>query len=96
MVMGRDSCSIGCGFGSQQHILDGHFSQLCDVISENLWQLCAWLLGILPNWKPNLVMFCALGQIFIVKTGQILEKYFCYLATLYLGQFFRTELFHFI
>ena len=25
MVMGRDSCSKGCGFESQHHILDGHF-----------------------------------------------------------------------
>ena len=28
MVMGRDSCSKGCGFKSQHHILDGHFSHL--------------------------------------------------------------------
>ena len=26
MVMGDDSCSKGCGFESQHHILDGHFS----------------------------------------------------------------------
>ena len=26
MVMGRDSCSKGCGFESQHCILDGHFS----------------------------------------------------------------------
>ena len=25
MVMGGDSCSKGCGFESQHHILDGHF-----------------------------------------------------------------------
>ena len=25
MVMGRDTCSKGCEFESQQHILDGHF-----------------------------------------------------------------------
>ena len=28
MVMGGDSCSEGCGFESQQHILDGHFSHI--------------------------------------------------------------------
>ena len=26
MVMGGDSCAEGHGFGSQHHILDGHFS----------------------------------------------------------------------
>ena len=26
--MGGDSCSKGCGFESQRHILDGHFSHL--------------------------------------------------------------------
>ena len=25
MVMGGDSCSEGCGFESQHHVLDGHF-----------------------------------------------------------------------
>ena len=28
MVMGRDSCSKGCGFESRLHILDGHFSHI--------------------------------------------------------------------
>ena len=28
VVMGGDSCSEGCGFESQCHILDGHFSHL--------------------------------------------------------------------
>ena len=28
LVMGRDSCSKGCEFKFQHHILDGHFSQL--------------------------------------------------------------------
>ena len=28
MVMGGDSCREGCGFESQHHILDGHFSQI--------------------------------------------------------------------
>ena len=25
VVMGGDSCSVGCGFESQYHTLDGHF-----------------------------------------------------------------------
>ena len=28
VVMGGDSCSKGCGFKFQRHILDGHFSLL--------------------------------------------------------------------
>ena len=28
VVMGEDSCSKGCGFKSQHHILDGHFSHI--------------------------------------------------------------------
>ena len=28
MVMGRDSRFEGCGFESEHHILDGHFSQI--------------------------------------------------------------------
>ena len=28
MVMGGGSCSEGCGFDSQHHTLDGHFSNL--------------------------------------------------------------------
>ena len=28
VVMGGDSCSEGCGFESQHHILNGHFSHL--------------------------------------------------------------------
>ena len=28
LVMGRDSCSKGCEFKFQHHILDGHFSHL--------------------------------------------------------------------
>ena len=31
MIMGADSCSEGCGFESQHHILDGHFSHLFAV-----------------------------------------------------------------
>ena len=26
--MGGDSCTVGCGFESEQHILDGHFSHI--------------------------------------------------------------------
>ena len=32
MVMGRDSCSEGCEFYSQFHILDGHFSHSIFVV----------------------------------------------------------------
>ena len=28
VVMGGDSCSEGCGFESQHHILEGHFSHI--------------------------------------------------------------------
>ena len=28
VVMGRDSCSVGRGFKSRHHILDGHFSHI--------------------------------------------------------------------
>ena len=31
VVMGRDSCSEGCGFESQHQILDGHFSHIVVV-----------------------------------------------------------------
>ena len=31
VVIGGDSCSEGCKFESQHHILDGHFSHLFDV-----------------------------------------------------------------
>ena len=33
MVMGDDSCSRGCGFESQRHILDGHL----DIFNINLF-----------------------------------------------------------
>ena len=31
MVIGGDSCSEVCGFESQHHLVDGHFSHLYDV-----------------------------------------------------------------
>ena len=33
VVMGDDSCSRGCGFESQCHILDGHY-----IFHIDLWQ----------------------------------------------------------
>ena len=38
MVMGGDSCSKGCKFESQNHILDGHFSYLFVVKIV----MCVW------------------------------------------------------
>ena len=31
VVMGGNSCTDGCGFESQHHILDGHFSHVFGV-----------------------------------------------------------------
>ena len=36
--MGGDSCSEGCGFESQHHILDGHFSHLLAVKIVTLFE----------------------------------------------------------
>ena len=38
MVMGGDSCYEGCGFKSQQCILDGHFSHLFVVKLYSLFE----------------------------------------------------------
>ena len=38
VVMGGDSCSKGCGFESQHHVLNGHFSHLFDVKLRRLFE----------------------------------------------------------
>ena len=36
VTMGEDSCSKGCGFKSQHHLLNGHFSTLICCTNVNV------------------------------------------------------------
>ena len=58
MVLGGDSCSEGCGFKSQHHILDGHFFKFiccknCNVVLKRR-KLTKKMSGMMAHLKKKL------------------------------------------